>query len=68
MNKMAAVAKMLGVKLNEEFKLKYHDCNVCVGTYLIDEGGLVQTFEDGSSRYYNSDELVKIINGYYVIV
>lgn len=44
MNYMRKVAKMLGVELNEKFKIKYD------GTYALTNEGLVKFDENGDSR------------------
>lgn len=44
MNYMRKVAKMLGVELNEKFKIKYD------GTYALTNDGLVKFDENGDSR------------------
>ena len=60
MNLIPKIAEMLGVELEEEFKIKPLD-----GVYMLDESGLLNKHDDG--KWYSSMSLTPLLTGQYKI-
>lgn len=67
MNYMNEVAKMLGVELNEEFKISSQKGIQEGHVHRLTEHGL-QFFHESVGEWWNSDGLCKLLDGSYEIV
>lgn len=63
-SKMAEFVKLLGVELNEKFKIKFRDGSISTQKYYIDEGGLQKVNE--YTRY--NEYIVDLLSGLMEIV
>lgn len=63
-SKMAEFVKLLGVELNEKFKIKFRDGNISTQKYYIDEGGLQKVNE--YTRY--NEYIIDLLSGSMEIV